>query len=108
MADKTKWAVLTDDQKDSLKRKTNTNWRDQILKYLTADNCKNNGMEDIELYNATRPDRLNISDTKKRHNVASQITYLRDDNIKLRHDNGKLTIIADHMDRIYPGAEKHV
>ncbi len=106
MADKVKWEVLTDDQKESLQRKTSTNWRDQIVEYLTKDNCKNNGMDTLKIYDATRPDRQNISDSKKKHNMASQITYLRDDGIYLRHDDSKLVIIADHKDRIYPGASK--
>jgi len=104
--DKVKWTTLTKEQKEALKRSTSTNWRDQIVKYLTKDECANNGQNTLEIYDATRPDRRDISDSKKKHNMASQITYLRDDGIYLRHEDSMLVIIADAKERIYPGAEK--
>ena len=55
--------------------KSNSNWRDDIIGYLK----KHNGATDIEIYKATRPDRLNISERKMKNNVASQMTYLKDD-----------------------------
>ena len=50
-------------------------WRKDIVEYLK----KHNGATDVEIYMATRPDRLNISKRKMKNNIASQMTYLKDD-----------------------------
>ena len=102
------WTTLTKEQTEQLKRSTRSTWRNQIIKYLTADNCKNNNQDTLAIYDATRPDRRDISAKKKLHNIASQITYLRDDGIYLKHEDSKLTIIADAKARVYPGAEKFI
>lgn len=79
-------------------------WRDSIVEFL----AKNGPATDLEIYDATRPDRPDISKQKKIHNVASQLTYLRDDKYVLIRDNDKIVLIADPNDNLYPGAEKYL
>lgn len=98
---------LTAEQKAQLTRKsTQTSWRERIVKHLTENKCENNGSTDLEVYNATRPDRLELSDSKKIKNIASQLTYLRDDGYFLTHNDKKIVVIANPKEEIYEGADK--
>ena len=63
-------------KKANANKKAARAWKLDLIKYL-ADNPA--GATDIEIYNATRPDRLEIADAKKKHNVASQWTYISED-----------------------------
>jgi len=98
--------VLTPEEVTALGRKSRTSWRNQIIEYLTKDDGKNNGQDTLKIYDATRADRRDISDSKKKHNIASQITYLRDDGYFLKHEDSKLMIIANPKMEVFPGAEK--
>lgn len=54
-------------------------WKYDIVEYLTK--CKDYSASDLEIYDATRPDRLEIPETKKIHNMASEWTYIHRDNV---------------------------
>lgn len=71
-------ASKEDIKKANATKKANSVWKIEILRYL-VNNPK--GATDIEIYDATRPDRLEISAAKKKHNVASQWTYITQDNL---------------------------
>jgi hypothetical protein len=94
---------LTKEQKAALKTSRKSNWRAQIVKYLSDKTATS-----LEIYNATRPDRLDIPDAKKVHNVASQLTYLSDDGYLWTRDNDKIVLIADPQDNVYKHAEQYV
>lgn len=95
---------LTAEQRKQLTARRSQPWRTSIIEFLV----KNGPATDIEVYDATRPDRRDIPDAKKRHNVASQLTYLKDDKyVVIRHEE-KLVAIADPDDNLYPGADKYL
>ena len=73
-----------------LRAKTASNWKTQIVEYLKA----HNGASSIDIYDATRPDRLNITEAKKVHNVASQLTYLRDEGYIVQNEDKKVWLLA--------------
>ena len=95
---------LTADQRKKLVNRRKQSWRQSIVAHLAAEGPKTA----IEVYNATRPDRLDISDQKKQHNVASQLAYLSDDGYITIKDEGKIVLIADPDNNIYEGAEKYL
>jgi len=68
-----------------------SSWRTSIVKFLKT----NNGANDIEIYDATRPDRMNISESKKRHNIASQLTYLRNDDYLVIKEDKSVFLLAE-------------
>jgi hypothetical protein len=82
---------LTIDQIKKMRSKSASNWKAQIIEYLKA----HNGATDITIYNATRADRLEISETKKVHNMASQLTYLRDDGYVVVKEDKQIFLIAE-------------
>ena len=57
------------------KQRSGGAWHQDIVSYLIS----NQGSTDIEVYNGTRQDRLDISDGKKKHNIASAYKALRDE-----------------------------
>lgn len=67
------------------------NWKNDIIEYLKA----NQGVKELKLYNDTRPDRLDISETKKRHNLASQYTYLRDEGYLVQKQEDKVFLLTE-------------
>ena len=74
--------------REALKTKTRgENWSYAILRYLAN---RPEGATKIEIYRATRPDRLEIPETKMSHNVASQFSY-----IEVRDQIGVLEKIND-------------
>jgi len=73
-----------------LRSKTASNWKTQIVAYLK----EHNGASSVEIYNATRPDRLEITEAKKIHNVASQLTYLRDEGYILQNEDKQVYLLA--------------
>jgi hypothetical protein len=73
-----------------LRAKTASNWKTQIIEYLKA----NNGASSLDIYNSTRPDRLDITEAKKVHNVASQLTYLRDEGYILQNEDKQVFLLA--------------
>ena len=94
---------LTKEQREQLTARRTQPWRMSIIEQLAKK-----PMTDVEVYDATRPDRPDISKSKKVHNVASQLTYLKDDGyVVIRHED-KLVAIADPEDNLYPGAEKYL
>lgn len=86
----TKTVTLTTTDLRALRNKTASNWKTEIVAYLR----KNNGASSLEIYDATRPDRLNITDVKKIHNIASQLTYLRDEGYILQNEDKKVWLLA--------------
>ena len=67
------------------------NWKQDIVQYLKA----NQGCDEMSLYNSTRPDRLEIPEAKKRHNLASQFTYLRDEGYLVQKQDGKCFLLTE-------------
>ena len=94
---------ITKEQREKLTSRRTQPWRTSIVEYLSKGPAN-----DIEIYNATRPDRLDISASKKTHNIASQLTYLKDDGYIIIRDEDKLVAIADPDDNLYPGANKYL
>jgi formylmethanofuran dehydrogenase subunit A len=82
---------LTIDQVKKIRKASASNWKAQIIEYLKA----HNGSTDLTLYNATRPDRLDITETKKVHNIASQLTYLRDDGYVVVKEDKNIFLVAE-------------
>ena len=88
--------------KVSLKDKTRgENWNVSILRYLAS---KPNGDTKVGIYKATRPDRLDIPESKMEHNVSSQFTYIerRDELAQLSSENGvyKIAAIRDDVAKL--------
>ena len=88
----TKETKITINQSElkQLRAKTASNWKTQIVEYLKA----NNGASSVAIYDATRPDRLDITEAKKVHNVASQLTYLRDEGYILQNEDKQVFLLA--------------
>ena len=78
------------------------NWKQDIVQYLKT----NQGCDEMSLYNATRPDRLEIPEAKKRHNLASQFTYLRDEGYLVQKQDSKCFLLTEPSDK--PGEFKAV
>ena len=74
-------------------RKTSSsgNWKQDIISYLRA----NQGCKELELYAATRQDRMDISESKKKHNLASQYTYLRDEGYLVKKEDSKVFLLTE-------------
>jgi len=74
-------------KKDEMKKALSTRtrsarpWKLDIIEFLVKR--PGNHASDLEIYNATRPDRLEISEAKKKHNMASQWTYIAQDGLAL-------------------------
>lgn len=66
---------ITANQIAKIRNANRGNWKQDIVNHLKA----HNGASPIAIYNATRPDRLDIPESKKRNNIASQLAYLRDE-----------------------------
>lgn len=81
---------ITKEQFSNLRGSRKGNWKAQIVEFLMT----NQGSTDIEIYNGTRPDRLDISDFKKMKNVASQLKYLRDEGYMDMLEDSKRFLIA--------------
>ena len=107
-----------DQMKTALKanKAAGSTWQSDIIEYLTADNCKNNGASVVEIFNGTHgPDwkskkGLPMTDGHKAVNMSSQINYLKRDDyaIKLGKKDGRtsLSMIATPEGEVYAGAEK--
>ena len=78
------------------------NWKQDIVQYLKT----NQGCDELAMYNATRPDRLEISEAKKRHNLASQFSYLRDEGYLVQKQDSKCYLLTEPSDK--PGEFKAV
>lgn len=90
-------AKLTKEQRQALKNRKTQAWRFSIVEHLKA----NGPCDDLSLYNATRPDRLQIPDAKKIHNIASQLNYLSNEDYIIIKDNDKRVLVADPEDNVY-------
>jgi hypothetical protein len=66
------------------------NWKQDIVNYL----IKNQGVQELKLYNDTRPDRLDLPENKKKHNLASQYTYLRDEGYLVQKEDDKVFLLT--------------
>lgn len=80
--------------KEMRKSSSSGNWKQEIVAYLKA----NQGVNELKLYNDTRPDRLDISESKKRHNLASQYTYLRDEGYLIKKEDSKVFLLTEVRD----------
>lgn len=77
-----------------LKAQSKGNWKTAI-----AEQLKKKSMTAVELYKATRTET--IPEAKMKHNIASQITYLRDDNYAIDNDNGTFVLVLGPDGKIY-------
>jgi hypothetical protein len=87
---------ITADQFNKLRTTSKSgNWKKDIVDYLKG----NQGVAELKLYNDTRPDRLDISEAKKRHNLASQYTYLRDEGYLVQKQDDKVFLLTEPSDK---------
>lgn len=89
--------LKANEMKEALKTRTRSArpWKFDIVEFLVR---KPEGATDVEIYNSTRPDRLDISDSKKVHNIASQLTYIAQDAVAViekRDDRRILVAISE-------------
>lgn len=79
-----------------------TSWKWRILAFLK----KNQGAEDLAIYQATRGTVQNEAKAKK--SLASQYTYLRDEGVLIRKEEGRVYAVTEpHKGkiRVIPGME---
>ena len=98
---------ISQDQINKIRKASSGNWKVQLVSYLKD----NQGVKELKLYNDTRPDRLDISEAKKRHNLASQYTYLRDEGYLVVKEEDKVFLLTEPSDKpgefqAVPGMEK--
>lgn len=103
-------ARINTDQMKQLRGSNAKTWKLVIADYL----AEHQGTEEIALYNATRPDRLNIPDRQKIKNLASEYTYLKDAGYMLQKEDNKVFLLAkpipgnkEEFD-VLPGMEQRV
>ncbi len=82
-----------DEMKDAIKSSTRGGrpWKYDIVEFLIKTP---KGASDVELYKATRPDRLDISESKMKHNIASQLTYIKNDHVALIEGDGERRVLV--------------
>lgn len=95
---------LTAKQREALTNRSKVPWRERIIEFLRT----NGPATPVEIHNATRPDRAEITDAMKTHNVASQLTYLKQDGYVLLRDEDNIVPIADPKDNLFDGADKYL
>ena len=89
-------------------RKANSgNWKMQLVNYLK----EHQGVDEIKLYDATRPENKDLAVPKKKHNLASQYTYLRDEGYLVIKEDDKIFLLTEPSDKpgecnAIPGMEK--
>ena len=66
-------------------------WKNKIAAYLK----EHQGVDEITLYDATRPDRLEIPESKKIKNLASQYTYMKDEGMVVIKEEGKIFLVTE-------------
>ena len=67
-------------------------WKFDIIEFLVKR--PGNHASDIEIYDGTRPDRLEISEAKKRHNMASQWTYIAQEGVALIEGHSEKRVLV--------------
>ena len=87
---------LNTDQLKKLRGGSRSTWRMDIIEYLKS----NQGVDKIVLFDATRPDKIDEPVNKKKHNIASQFTYMRDDGYIVKKEDGKCFLLTT------PGSKK--
>ena len=81
---------LNAEQLKKLRGNSGSTWRTSIVEHLK----QHQGINEIELYDATRPDRTDIDVSKKRHNLASQFTYMRDEGYIVKKEDTKCFLLT--------------
>lgn len=94
---------ITAEQRKALKSVRSINWRTRLAEFLAKGPATA-----VEAYDATRPENKGIADTKKKHNIASQLTYLGDDGYLWIKADDKIVLIADPQNNVYPAGEKYL
>ncbi len=99
-----------------MKTSSKTTWREDIVSYLTKENCKNNGQSVVKIFNETRgadtrsKKGLVMTDQHKAVNMSSQLWALeQDDYLIERGDDGShttLSMIASPDGEVFKGAEE--
>ena len=104
-----------ENMKAAKKQTSKTNWRDDIITYLTEDKCKHNGESVVAIFNATRgadcksKKGLPMTDSHKAVNMSSQLYYIeQDDYLIERGTDGNhttLSMVASPDGEVFAGAE---
>ena len=97
---------ITKEQAQQVKG-TGRTWKEDIIEHLK----KTNGASATDLYVATRGEGL--SEVKMKHNIASQLTYLRNDGYLLSREDEAIFLLAEPIPgteelQVVPGMEARV